>query len=111
VLPTIPSLLQEYCLVTNSTMCIYEGTGGLVTRVTPDKRALCVLQQADSHVLSGHEDGTLRLWDVRSGQQAASVAAHKVRVRALASLTPGTLRPACHPAARQLCASHELLSF
>lgn len=65
------------------------GAGGLLSSVSPARRALCLAQTSDSHALLGLEDGSVALWDVRmSGLAGGIPRAHASRVRGIVPLVP-----------------------
>jgi hypothetical protein len=54
-------------------------------------RVTCIVHQEASTVVGGLEDGSLRVWDVRSKQAEVQAIerAHAARVRGLVSIIPG----------------------
>jgi hypothetical protein len=60
------------------------GEGGVRAVLSHDRRVLCVLQQDEGLLMSGTEDGAMRLWDLRtSSPQQQLERAHNTRIRAM----------------------------
>lgn len=66
------------------------GAGALLAAYTAPRRILCSASQSDALVLLGLEDGSVRLWDVRSSAVVGGIErAHASRVRGMAILQEG----------------------
>ncbi len=68
------------------------GAAGVLCSLDHPRRVTAVLQQDPRVLLTALEDGSLRVWDLRSGGARASHTlerAHATRIRGLAALVPG----------------------
>jgi hypothetical protein len=96
VLPHAP---QHFSLVCGNQVTCHNtsGEGGVRAVLSHDRRVLCVLQQDEGLLLTGTEDGAMRLWDLRtSAPQQQLERAHSTRIRGMvaagASSTGRTMR-------------------
>eukprot|EP00798_Chlamydomonas_sp_ICE-L_P005251 gene5251-18482_t len=69
------------------------GSANIIATLNLPSRALCVLSQHDDVLLTGLEDGSVKLWDFRlpttSGAVATISQAHSSRIRGMASVKGG----------------------
>mmetsp|Transcript_25430 Transcript_25430/g.69083 ORF Transcript_25430/g.69083 Transcript_25430/m.69083 type:complete len:423 (-) Transcript_25430:930-2198(-) len=66
------------------------GEGGLLGSLQHNRRVLCSVQEHEHVLLTGLEDGSIKVWDLRtSGLQGSIERAHGTRIRGLCSVLPG----------------------
>ena len=66
------------------------GEGALVASLDHPRRVLCSLQQAEHIIMTGLEDGSVRVWDTRTSTAVhAWERMHATRLRGLAAITHG----------------------
>lgn len=66
------------------------GEGSLRASLSHERRVLCMAQHSDQALITGSEDGTIRLWDLRTSAVAHSIQrAHASRLKGLAIVHPG----------------------
>ncbi|KAG2444218.1 hypothetical protein HYH02_009156 [Chlamydomonas schloesseri] len=83
---------DAYSLLSGSRISVFstDGEGGLKATYTAPRRILCTASQSDNLMLLGLEDGSVRVWDVRtSGVVGGWERAHASRVRGMAILQEG----------------------
>eukprot|EP00198_Chlamydomonas_reinhardtii_P003849 XP_001693185.1 predicted protein [Chlamydomonas reinhardtii] len=83
---------DAYSLLAGSRISVFstDGEGGLKATYTAPRRILCTASQSDNLMLLGLEDGSVRVWDVRtSGVVGGWERAHASRVRGMAILKEG----------------------
>ncbi|KAG2483532.1 hypothetical protein HYH03_017637 [Edaphochlamys debaryana] len=83
---------DAYSLLCGNRITVHSagGEGGLLAAYTAPRRILCCASQSDDLMLLGLEDGSVRLWDVRTSAPVRGwERAHASRVRGMAILQKG----------------------
>ncbi|GIL89377.1 hypothetical protein Vretifemale_17193 [Volvox reticuliferus] len=82
---------EAYSLISGSRITVHSTSGALLAACSVPRRILCCAAQDDSLMLLGLEDGSVRVWDVRtSGVVGGWERAHTSRVRAMAIMQAGS---------------------
>ncbi|GLI69685.1 hypothetical protein VaNZ11_014373 [Volvox africanus] len=82
---------EAYSLISSNRITVHSTSGALLAAYSAPRRILCCASQDDSLVLLGLEDGSVRVWDVRtSGVVGGWERAHTNRVRGMAILQAGS---------------------
>ncbi|GIL51838.1 hypothetical protein Vafri_7748 [Volvox africanus] len=81
---------EAYSLISGNRITVHSTSGALMAAYSAPRRILCCASQDDSLMLLGLEDGSVRVWDLRtSGVVGGWERAHTSRVRGMAILQAG----------------------
>jgi WD40 repeat protein len=74
------------------TLCVWDiATGRRLRKISSLGMTTVAITANDTSIITGSDDGTIRVWDARSGELRRQWAAHSKVVRAIA-LVPGSER-------------------
>ncbi|GAX81518.1 hypothetical protein CEUSTIGMA_g8946.t1 [Chlamydomonas eustigma] len=83
---------EDYSLLCGSQITVHNaaGEGSVLATLPHPRRALCFAQPSSNIIMSGVEDGSVKVWDLRSGSCIHSLEhLHNSRVRGLLVLNSG----------------------
>jgi protein MAK11 len=78
---------SSYMLTAENRVALYDPEGQLLANIMHEAPVLSAAYLDEQRIVTGGEDKTVRIWDLRSGNVCATPAVHDVRVRAVAAVS------------------------
>jgi protein MAK11 len=75
----------SYMLTAENRVALYDPEGQLLANIMHEAPVLSAAYLDEQRIVTGGEDKTVRIWDVRTGKVCATPAVHDIRVRAVAA--------------------------